>query len=126
MGWACLPIFTNHHDFQKSEERKYYTETYLACRKMPIEDVMKKHVWLLSTIADMPNGEKKIVHRTRAPRVTPTKEKLATELRSLTENGVEMVWVTRKYPLLVFLWPAVIPMFIIGGPMAFIMPVLGI
>ena len=23
----------NHHDFQKSEERKYYTETYLACRK---------------------------------------------------------------------------------------------
>jgi len=94
--------------------------------KMPIEDVMKKHVWLLSTIADMPNGEKKIVHRTRAPRVTPTKEKLATELRSLTENGVEMVWVTRKYPLLVFLWPAVIPMLIIGGPMAFIMPVLGI
>ena len=93
---------------------------------MHIEDVMKKHVWLLSTIADMPNGEKKIVHRTRAPRVTPTKEKLVSELRSLTENGVEMVWVTRKYPLLVFLWPAVIPMLIIGGPMAFIMPVLGI
>ena len=47
-------------------------------------------------------------------------------LNKSKENGVEKVWVTRKYPLLVFLWPAVIPLTLIGGPMAFIMPILGL
>lgn len=94
--------------------------------KMKIDDVMNKHVWLLSTIADMPDGNKKIVHKTRAPRKTPTKEKLSSEIAKLKEHGVEEVWVTRKYPLLVFLWPAIIPLFLLGGPMAYIMPIIGL
>lgn len=94
--------------------------------RMHIDKVMNSHVWLLSSIAEMPSGEKKIIHRTRAPRRTPTKEKLATEIEILKENGVEEVWITRKYPLLVFLWPAIIPLFLVGGPMAFIMPLLGL
>ena len=94
--------------------------------KMSIDDVISSHVWLLSSIAEMPNGEKKIVHRTRAPRKTPSKEKLMEEITILKENGVEKVWVTRKYPLLVFLWPAIIPLFLVGGPMAYIMPLLGV
>ena len=94
--------------------------------KMNVDIVIDSHVWLLSTIAEMPSGEKKIVHRTRAPRKTPSKEKLMEEISILKENGVEEVWVTRKYPLLVFLWPAIIPLFLVGGPMAYIMPLLGI
>ena len=94
--------------------------------KMDIERVLKSHVWLLSTIAEMPNGEKKILHRTRAPRKTPTVEQLTAQIDVLKENGVEEVWVTRKYPLLVFLWPAIIPLFLIGGPMAYIMPLIGL
>jgi hypothetical protein len=94
--------------------------------KMSVDNVLDSHVWLLSTIAEMPSGEKKIVHRTRAPRNTPSKEKLMEEISILKENGVEEVWVTRKYPLLVFLWPAIIPLFFVGGPMAYIMPLLGI
>ena len=94
--------------------------------KMSVDNVLSSHVWLLSTIAEMPNGEKKIIHRTRAPRKTPSIEKLMEEISILKENGVEEVWVTRKYPLLVFLWPAIIPLFLVGGPMAYIMPLLGV
>ena len=94
--------------------------------KMEIDKVIDSHVWLLSSIAEMPNGEKKVVHKTRAPRKTPTKEKLAIEINNLKENGIEEVWVTRKYPLLVFLWPAIIPLFLLGGPMAHLMPLMGL
>ncbi len=94
--------------------------------RMHVDKVLQSHVWLLSTIADMPNGDKKIVHRTRAPAKTPSLDKLKTEINILKENGVEEVWITRKYPLLVFLWPAVIPMFLFGGPMAYMMPLLGL
>jgi hypothetical protein len=94
--------------------------------RMNVDNVISNHVWLLTTIAEMPNGEKKILHRTRAPRKTPTIEKLTEDIKILKENGVEEVWVTKKYPLLVFLWPAILPMFLLGGPMAFIMPLLGL
>lgn len=94
--------------------------------KMDVDRVIESHVWLLSSIAEMPNGEKKVVHRTRAPRKTPTKQKLQAEIELLKENGVEKVWVTRKYPLLVFLWPAIIPLTLVGGPMAILMPILGL
>ncbi|RJU88630.1 MAG: hypothetical protein DWC02_01275, partial [Candidatus Poseidoniales archaeon] len=77
--------------------------------KMNIDKVIENHVWLLTTIADMPNGDKKILHRTRAPRKTPTIEKLNSDIEYLKEHGVEEVWVTKKYPLLVFLWPAILP-----------------
>jgi len=94
--------------------------------RMNIDKVIDSHVWLLSSIAEMPSGEKKVIHNTRAPRKTPSKEKVAADLELLRENGIEEVWVTRKYPLLVFLWPAIIPLTLVGGPMAFIMPKLGL
>ena len=94
--------------------------------KMNVNDVMKSHVWLLSSIVEMPNGEKKIVHKTRAPSKTPSSEKLQTTIDQLIENEVQRVWVTRKYPLLVFLWPATIPLLLVGGPMAIILPALGL
>ena len=94
--------------------------------KINIDKVLENHVWLLTTIADMPSGEKKILHRTRAPRRTPTIEQLNKDIEVLKHHGVEEVWVTKKYPLLVFLWPAVLPLFILGGPMAYIIPILGL
>ena len=94
--------------------------------KMDLEQAMKKHVWILTTIVDMPSGEKRIVHKTRAPSRTPTQKELEYLVEELRNNDVETVWVTPKLPLLVFLWPAIIPLIIVGGPMAFIMPLLGI
>ena len=95
-------------------------------QRMNVDEVMNNHVWLLTSIAEMPSGEKKIVHSTRAPGKTPTKEKLQSDIDLLKENGVSQVWITKKYPLLVFLWPAIIPLTMVGGPMVFIMPLLGL
>ena len=94
--------------------------------RMKIDDVINNHVWLLSSIVEMPDGEKKIIHKTRAPSRTPTKEKLQLDIDELKKYDVEEVWVTRKYPLLVFLWPAAIPLLFVGGPMAVILPLFGL
>jgi hypothetical protein len=115
-----IMIFKNLKNGQTSLKLIWHAE------RMNVDNVISNHVWLLTTIAEMPNGEKKILHRTRAPRKTPTIEKLTEDIQILKENGVEEVWVTKKYPLLVFLWPAILPMFLLGGPMAFIMPLLGL
>jgi len=123
LAFLILPIIMiikNLKDGQTNLKLIWHAE------RMQVDKVLQSHVWLLSTIADMPNGDKKIVHRTRAPAKTPSLEKLKAEIDILKENGVEEVWITRKYPLLVFLWPAVIPMFLFGGPMAYMMPLLGL
>jgi len=94
--------------------------------RMDINIVENKHVWLLTTVVDMPSGEMKVIHRTRAPSRTPSSEELSKQISSLIEMEVEQVWVTRKFPLLVFLWPALIPFILVGGPMAYIMPIIGL
>ena len=77
---------------------------------MPLSEIKQKHVWLLSEMMAMPSGDYRVHHRTRAPRRTPTAEELDAQIDALKEANVEMVWVTRKYPLLVFLIPALLPL----------------
>ena len=67
-----------------------------------------------------------VYHRKRAPRKTPSDEQLAVALAELKAAQVEEVWVSQKLPLLVFLFPAIIPMVLLGDPMALLMPILGI
>ena len=50
---------------------------------MDLEEVQKKHVWLLTTVIEMPDGSSKIHHRSRAPRRTPTDEQLAEAIENL-------------------------------------------
>lgn len=94
--------------------------------KLPRSEVMNRHVWLLTTLVEKPDGSVEVYHRKRAPRKTPTDEQLSSALLELEEAGVEQVWVSQKLPLLVFLFPAIIPMILLGDPMAIIMPMLGI
>jgi len=94
--------------------------------QLPRSKVMEKHVWLLTTLIEKPDGSVEVYHRKRAPRKTPTDEQLRAALLELEEAGVEQVWVSQKLPLLVFLFPAIIPMILLGDPMAIIMPMLGL
>ena len=87
---------------------------------------MDRHVWLLTTLIEKPNGSVEVYHRKRAPRKTPSDEQLRSDLFELEEAGIEQVWVSQKLPLLVFLFPAIIPMILLGDPMALIMPMLGL
>ena len=83
---------------------------------MSLEEIPHRHVWVLSDTMVMPNGEELVVHATRAPRKTPTNEALLEHLERLSSLGVGRVWVSHKMPLLVFLFPAVLPLVLLGDP----------
>ncbi len=123
LSFLILPIIMV---FKNLREGQTNLKLIWHAQRMNIDDVINNHVWLLSSIAQMPSGEKKIIHRSRAPRKTPSKEKLQAEIDLLKENGVSEVWITKKYPLLVFLWPAILPLTLVGGPMVFMMPLIGL
>jgi|TARA_B100001540_G_C15815299_1_gene646899 hypothetical protein len=93
---------------------------------MPIGKVQDSHVWLLTSMIEMPNGELKTYHKTRAPRRTPSDEQLAIQIEELKTNNVEEVWVSYKLPLLVFLFPVILPMAICGDIIAIILHIFGL
>ena len=92
---------------------------------MSLDDVPLRHVWLLTTTMDLPSGETRVVNSTRAPRVTPSDEELDADLEKLRSLGVDKVWVSHKMPLLVFLFPAVLPLVLFGDPTTLLMHFLG-
>ena len=93
---------------------------------MPIDKVQDSHVWLLTSMIEMPNGELKTYHKTRAPRRTPSDEQLALQVEELKSNNVEQVWVSYKLPLLVFLFPVILPMAIFGDIIVIILQIAGL
>ena len=92
---------------------------------MAVDEVAKRHVWLLTDTMEMPSGEHRVVHAARAPRTTPSNEELEERLAALKDNGVERVWVSHKMPLLVFLFPAVLPLVLLGDPTALLLQWIG-
>ena len=74
----------------------------------------------------MPNGDLKTYHKTRAPRRTPSDEQLALQIEELKSNNVEQVWVSYKLPLLVFLFPVILPMAIFGDIIVIILQIAGL
>ena len=92
---------------------------------LPVDEVAKRHVWLLSEVMDMPSGEHRVVHVARAPRTTPTSEELEERLQSLRRHEVDRVWVSHKMPLLVFLFPAVLPLVLFGDPTTLLLQWIG-
>jgi uncharacterized membrane protein YhaH (DUF805 family) len=59
-----------------------------------------------------------VVHHARAPRNTPSAEELSAQVRRLRDLGMDRAWVSFKMPLLVFLFPAVLPLVLLGDPTA--------
>jgi hypothetical protein len=94
--------------------------------KIERDVVLEKHVWLLTSVIEMPDGTTSVHHRSRAPRTTPSREELELSLNELKAAGVNQVWVSSKLPLLVFLFPAIAPLVLLGDPMALLMPMLGL
>ena len=93
---------------------------------MPLNKVQSSHVWLLTSIVEMPNGEMKPYHKTRAPRRTPSDEELAKQIQDLRINNIDNVWVSYKLPMLVFLFPVILPMALFGDITAIILHLFGL
>ena len=82
--------------------------------RMPLKEVKGAHVWMLSGVEAGLDGVERVVHRVRAPRRTPSEEALDEAILALEALDVERVWVTRKVPLLVVLWPACVAALLLG------------
>ena len=91
---------------------------------IPLASVHGRHVWILSDTMALPSGETVVHHQRRAPRRTPSEEELMEQIRRLEELGTERIWVSLKLPLLLFLFPAILPLVMIGDPMATLLPLL--
>ena len=91
---------------------------------VPLSTVQDRHAWLLTDTMELPNGDLKIYHRRRAPRQSPSDDEVQSHVEKLKIEGVENVWVSLKLPLLLFLWPAILPLWLFGDPMALVIPVL--
>lgn len=94
--------------------------------KMKLSKVKDSHVWLLTSIIQLPDGSSKVYHKSRAPRRTPSDEELDNSIKELENFDVEEVWISHKLPLLVFLFPAIIPLALLGDPISYIMPLIGL
>jgi len=94
--------------------------------KMKLNSVKDSHVWLLTSVMQMPDGSSKIYNKSRAPRRTPTGEELDKSIKELEGFDIEEVWISYKLPLLVFLFPAIIPLALLGDPISHIMPLIGL
>ena len=105
-----------------------FTELKLSwhASKMKLSEVKHSHVWLLTSVMQLPDGSSKVYHKSRAPRRTPTDEELDNSIKELEAYGVEEVWISYKLPLLVFLFPAIIPLALLGDPITHIMPLIGL
>ncbi len=53
-------------------------------------------------------------------------EELSEQLDKLKELGINKVWITHKHPLLVFLLPALLPLFLFGDLITIAMVKFGI
>ena len=93
---------------------------------MDLDKVQQSHVWLLTSMIEMPDGQMSVYHRTRAPRRTPSEQELSEQLATLQDNNIEEVWVSYKLPLLVFLFPVIIPMAIFGDITVIILQTIGL
>ncbi len=82
--------------------------------RMPLHAVKDSHVWMLSGVEVGLDGIERVVHRVRAPRRTPSEEAVDAAIASLAALDVDRVWVTRKVPLLVVLWPACVAALMFG------------
>ena len=82
--------------------------------RMALSEVKQAHVWMLSSVDVGLDGVERVVHRVRAPRRTPTEEALDASVAALEALDVQRVWVTRKVPLLVVLWPACVAALVFG------------
>ena len=87
--------------------------------KMPLNQIPKKHVWLLEEVIDKPDGTRGIVRKMRPVRGSRAETELETVLDELECEGIMRAWVTAKHPFLVFVFPAIIPLIVLGDPIIF-------
>jgi len=88
--------------------------------RMTLSDIPNKHVWLLEEVTDKPDGTRGVTRRMRPVRGSRTETDVEAVLEELAAEGLEKAWVTAKHPFLMFVFPAIIPLVLLGDPIVWI------
>ena len=75
--------------------------------------------WILTEVIQK-NGENTVVNRILPSRKSTFDRAKEAELSLLEELGIDSVWITRKHPFLVYLFLAILPMLLLGDPLAYL------
>ena len=75
--------------------------------------------WLLTEVIQK-NGESTVVNRILPSSKSTISKEREDDLALLEEMGVNSVWITRKHPFLVYLFLAILPMLLLGDPIAYL------
>ena len=84
--------------------------------RMPLTDIPNRHVWLLEEMTDLADGTRGPLRRMRPVRGSKSELQLEEVLDELAAAGRDKAWVTEKYPFLLFVFPAIIPLVLLGDP----------
>jgi hypothetical protein len=88
--------------------------------RMTLSEIPNKHVWLLEEIIDKPDGTRGITRRMRPVRGSRAETDVEAVLEELAAEGLEKAWVTAKHPFLLFVFPAILPLVLLGDPIVWI------
>ncbi len=88
--------------------------------KMALAEIPNNHVWLLEEVTDKPDGTRGVVRRMRPIRGSRAETDVEQVLKELSEEGIERAWVTAKHPFLLFVFPAILPLVLLGDPIVWV------
>ena len=127
LGFFLLPISLIIHNIADGNIKTFddITMSWHAT-KMPLDEITDNFVWLLDSVVISPEGEPTIVSSMQPPKVTPTREELMIKIEELRLMDVEDAWVTKKYPLLSYIFPGTILMLFFGDPIWWILHIAGL
>ena len=89
--------------------------------RIPLTEIKTDRIWLLSDVVLDNSGNKLHTVNLFIPQKNNHNQNLQEKIEFLIEKGLESAWVTNKHPFVTYLFIALIPMFIIGDPVAIIM-----
>ena len=127
LGFFLLPISLIIHNIVDGNVKTFEDITMIwHATRMPLEEITDNFVWLLDEVVISPDGEPTIVSSLQPPKKTPSLEELNIKIEELKLMGAEDAWVTKKYPLLSYIFPGTFLLLFFGDPIWWILHIAGL
>tara|TARA_B100001123_G_scaffold437888_1_gene571528 strand:+ start:622 stop:1611 length:990 start_codon:yes stop_codon:yes gene_type:complete len=127
LGFFLLPVSLIIHNIVDGNVKSFEDITMIwHATRMPLDEITGNFVWLLDDVVISPDGEPMIISSMQPPKQTPSREELMIKIEELRLMGAEDAWVTKKYPLLSYIFPGTLLLMFMGDPIWWILKLTGI
>jgi len=127
LGFFLLPISLIIHNIVDGNVKTFDDITMIwHATRMPLDEITDNFVWLLDEVVISPDGEPNIVSSLQPPKKTPSLQQLNVKIEELRLMGAEDAWVTKKYPLLSYIFPGTFLLLFFGDPIWWILHIAGL